>query len=202
MAAIALLAAACASDRAGGPGAERLRYADSRTDWSRPVDFGELRREYGERDDFARRCEEGQPIAAAAAAFAQQQWSEVLAVATPFLDRCPVDMDFHYLRSVALSSLGREAESMQHQHWRHGLLESVLRSGDGASAASPWVVISVGEEYAVLRALGLERESQALVEGGVDALSVSDEDGARSVVYFAPRAHFARLRRALERAAP
>ena len=63
------------------------------------------------------------------------------------------------------------------------------------------VAVRHGVAHGAARA-GLERESQALVEGGVDALSVSDEDGARSVVYFAPRAHFARLRRALERAAP
>lgn len=197
---LALLAAGCA---ARGTGETRFdpvaRYAESERDWAEPVDFGDLRAQFGERDDFAQRCEIDQPIQLAAQAFAQGQWEEVLALATPFLDRCPVDMDFHFLRAVALSELGREAEAMQHQHWRHGLLESVMRSGDGRSAETAWVVISVGEEYAVLRALGLERESQSLLAGGIDALSVRDEDGVASTIYFDPAASHARLLRQLER---
>ncbi len=81
--------------------------------------------------------------------------------------------------------------------WYRGLVESVLASGDGKSPQTAFTVISVGEEYAILRALNLRVESQALIEGHIDALTVEGEHG-ESTIYFNPAAHFRRLERAFE----
>jgi hypothetical protein len=59
---------------------------------------------------------------------------------------------------------------------------------------SPWIVISVAEEYAVLRALGMKREGQSLLDGGIDAITVAVGGETRSV-YFFPEAHWVRLQR-------
>ncbi len=161
--------------------------------WTDPVDFLELRTEYGNRGDFGAICESNRPLRELYEAADAANWYTVLELSARWLDSCPVDIDAHFLRAVALQEVGEVAESDAHARWFDGLVRSVLDSGDGKSSDSAFVVISVNEEYAILRALGLEHESQSLLGGGVDAISVVDADGNRSTVYFRPVAHFRRL---------
>lgn len=111
-------------------------------------------------------------------------WQTVLASTEKWLDACPVDIDAHFFRTVALFETGRPADGAAHKAWHQGLVDSVVRSGDGRSYASPYVVISIPEEYAVLRSLRLKRQSQSLLDGGIDAIEVTDESGISSTVYF------------------
>ena len=165
-------------------------------DWQQLPDADALRAEYGARDDFDARCEIDRPLREAVGLFDAESWPELLAVSDAFLTQCPVDIDFHFLQASALSHLDREAEADRHHQWRRALVESVLRSGRGDSAESPWIVISVPEEYAVLRALGMQSQGQSLLGGGIDELTVT-VDGATRSVYFFPRAHWLRLRKQL-----
>lgn len=73
-----------------------------------------------------------------------------------WLDACPVDIDAHFLSAVANRETGNHVEAAAHVRWFKGLVESVMRSGSGKSATSPFVTISVDEEYAMLRALQLQ----------------------------------------------
>jgi hypothetical protein len=163
-------------------------------DWRQLPDADALRAEYGARTDFAERCELGRPLREAFELLAAESWPELLEMSAGFLTRCPVDIDFHLLQALALQNLGRADEAALHGDWRRALVESVLRSGSGDSAESPWITISVAEEYALLRALGMMRESQALLGGGVDMITVT-EDGATRRVFFFPKAHWERMAR-------
>ena len=99
---------------------------------------------------------------------------------------------------VFMRSLLREVRALEHMLDK-GLVESVLTSGDGRSPETAWVVISVPEEYAILRALRARQVSQTLLEDQrVDAVEVETRNGERVTVYFSPRAHFQRLRRQLD----
>lgn len=68
------------------------------------------------------------------------------------------------------------------------LVDSILRSGTGRDYASAFQVISVDEEYSVLRILQLEVTNQSLAahEGSeFDVMKVKDtKTGAEGVVYF------------------
>lgn len=69
----------------------------------------------------------------------------------------------------------------------NGLLQSILASGDGKTAATAWVVIEISEEYALLDHLGFKKDSQALInESGkmYDRFAVKDAAGKSSEVYF------------------
>ena len=102
---------------------------------------------------------------------------------------------------VFMRSLLREVRALEHMLDK-GLVESVLTSGDGRSPETAWVVISVPEEYAILRALRARQVSQTLLEDQrVDAVEVETRNGERVTVYFSPRAHFQRLRRQLDQRA-
>jgi hypothetical protein len=163
--------------------------------WSDQVNFGDLREQYGERGDFSQICEADRPLREWFELADEGKWERVLAVAQPWLDHCRVDIDAHFISAVALSELKRNIEFQQHIYWFRGLVDSVLESGDGRTPETAYVVISVPEEYAVLRALRIQPTGQQmLLHGGIDAISVEDESG-RSTVYFNPAAHFRRLAR-------
>jgi hypothetical protein len=163
--------------------------------WAGPVDFTDLRTRYGDREDFWQVCESGRPLRELYDAANDEDWETLLEVSAPWLVGCPVDIDVHFLRMVACRETGRSIDSHHHEIWFHGLIDSVLRSGGGV-LEDPYIVISVAEEYAVLRALRLDPEEQRLVEGGVDAITARDPDGASITLYFRADAHWRRLEKA------
>jgi Domain of unknown function (DUF4919) len=157
------------------------------------VDFAGLRALYGERRDFYEICEQDRPLETFFKLTGAQRWEELLAASQAWVEACPVDIDAHLFSGMALSKLGRVAESEEHRRWYRGLVESVLASGDGDSPETAYVVISVPEEYAVLRALGLRFQEQSLLEGGIDMMTVESESGTARI-FFNPAAHFRRFR--------
>jgi hypothetical protein len=187
----ALLVIGCATPRQSPP----LPAARDAGAGEPVVDFARLRIEYGDRDDFHAVCERDRPVSRLFELAGRRDWERSLAVARTWLKACPVDIDAHFISAVALEELGRPAESREHQRWFRGLVESVLASGDGRTPATAYVVISVFEEYSVLRALRLRHRSQVLLKEQIDALAVEREDGSRTTVYFNPAAHFRRLKK-------
>jgi hypothetical protein len=182
--------AACASPQPTAPAPPPPR------DWSAPADFGLLREEYGERRDFFEICEADRPLREWFERGDDGDWESVVTSSRAWLSHCPVDIDAHFVCAVALSRLDRESEAERHTRWFRGLLASVLGSGDGRTPKSAYSVISIPEEYAVLRALRLEFKQQALIDGRIDALTVEGASG-RVTLYFDPAAHFRRLAREL-----
>jgi len=162
-------------------------------------DFTRLRTEYGEREDFFAICESGRPegLREVSKFIEAHEWDHVLDVSQPWVKECPVDITAQMLTAAALTELGRKDEAQEHIRWYRGLVESVLASGDGRTPAQAYVVISISEEYAVLRALQLRPTKQALMGGGIDALTVESNTGP-ATVYFNPAAHFRRLDRELK----
>jgi len=185
------------------PSAEGLIPADSPAPmpkWSDRVDYLALREAYGARVDFGDRCEAMEIGKRAATALVEQQYDEVIVATAAGLDRCPVWPQLHLWRAVALQSLGRGVEADVHKRWFFGLTQSILDSGDGKTAQTPYVTISTGEEYAVLTRLGLQPTGQALIAGErmLDLLTAVDESGRETQIYFDPAWHFVRLNRAFE----
>ena len=161
---------------------------------SEPGDFARLRTEYGDRKDFSDLCERERPLNHLAELIAQQRWDEILVVSQPWLQKCPVDIDAHLATAIALKELGSPLESQHHVRWFRGLVDSILASGDGRTAQTAFVVISVPEEYSLLRALRMRPTGQSLEPGWIDRLSFVSDKGATGVMYFNPAAHFRRLR--------
>jgi hypothetical protein len=67
------------------------------------------------------------------------------------------------------------------------LIDSIRSSGDGKSPATAWVVISVDEEYAVLRALGFKPSGQSLLRQNghsYDVMKTKSDDGTEQTFYF------------------
>lgn len=121
----------------------------------------------------------------------------MLAVAQPWTQQCPVDILAQQITATALSKLGREPEAQAHVRMYRGLVDSILASGDGRTPGTAFVVISISEEYAVLRVFQLKPARQALLDGGIDAFTVSAEGGT-ATIYFNPAAHWQRIGRTFD----
>jgi hypothetical protein len=166
-----------------------------RIEWTNSLDFGELRELYGRRRDFGERCEHPPEREALMEAARDGRPEDVLALTDSLLSRCPVDPLLHHLRASALEESGLSQDAEIHRRWVVGIFDSILASGDGKTKNTPFVTISIAEEYYLLEYLGLTRKSQSLVQGPVamDLIVAEREDGNEVVVYFNPALHFVRL---------
>ena len=171
-------------------------HAEQLRDWTALPDFTALRMEVGASPEFAANC----GIAGRAddadeleALFGEADWAGADKWIENRLDRCPVDIEMHELRAVVLERLGREDEAGIHIDWYRGLVESILASGDGRTSATPFVTISIAEEYSVIRAFGFTASNQSLTDDAHDLFTVVDENGQEYQMYFFPELHWKRL---------
>jgi hypothetical protein len=74
-----------------------------------------------------------------------------------------LDIRAHISAASVYRGMGDAERATYHGRFAGGLLQSVLRSGDGRTPETAFVVINVAEEYAVLGSLGLELRTQALL---------------------------------------
>lgn len=98
------------------------------------------------------------------------------------------NIDLLIAKAAAYRALGNlEKAGEVRQQWM-SLMDSILSGGDGRDFATAFRVISVDEEYAVLRVMQIERVTQSLVEhdgSQFDILSIKDPDsGKESQLYF------------------
>jgi hypothetical protein len=99
-----------------------------------------------------------------------------------------VNIDAHYVALVANREMGAMDKAEFHRTVFRGLINSIRNSGDGKSMETAWVVITVHEEYVVLRVLGFRPSQQSLVNQNGHAYDVmkvkSVEDGTEQTFYF------------------
>jgi hypothetical protein len=86
-----------------------------------------------------------------------------LASAKEILEIDFVEMDAHIVTGLCLKKAGDEDGARKERAVYDGLVNSVLKSGDGKTPQTAFSVISISEEYKVLAALGLARGTQSLV---------------------------------------
>jgi hypothetical protein len=136
----------------------RIRARDS------VVDFRETRAAYAELPVDQRGCSRKLPKKEMLEALNQKMFDDAAKHAQTILSSCYVDIDTHVLASIAYRQ-SMDLERANFHRWvADGLIQSILDSGDGKSPETALEVISVSEEYALFRVLGLRVKSQALME--------------------------------------
>lgn len=110
-----------------------------------------------------------------------------------------VHMEAHKIAAFCLKKAGNEEEARRHYATFLGLFSSVLKSGDGKSPETAFVVIAVDEEYSVLETASLTPVKQALVNHGgsaFDRFEVKLPESEKTATLFfnvdRPRAQLAR----------
>jgi hypothetical protein len=153
------------------------------------IDFGKLRRSYLEATRGTRLPPKDTTLEdKLGAAFDSGQWAEVVKLADAILASNFTRIRAHVLKAGAQNELGQDPRF--HATIAHNLLESILVTGDG-SEGRPYHVLSVEEEYDVLKRLQLQKVRQALLtdpkhkDRHLDELECQDRRDGRTVfVYF------------------
>lgn len=167
-------------------------------DGKAPVDFASLRTQYGTRDDYDAICDDKILTNQMVVASNNKKDDVVLAATASRLTVCPVDISAHLLRATTLYRQGKMDEAGEQFRWATGLMRTILDSGDGKTARTAFVTISLREETAVLSYFGLLQRSQTLeLDPPRDRIEAVDAQGSMHTVYFFPRAHFIRLAKSM-----
>jgi hypothetical protein len=115
-----------------------------------------------------------------------RRFDALRAAADTVLAADPTSIEAHVMRGYASAQLGDMPTAMLEGRIIRGFLGSLESSGDG-SREHPYVVISVAEEYALLRMRQLQRGEQSLGKCGTvecDILTVRDAQGHESTLHF------------------
>lgn len=98
------------------------------------------------------------------AALAQKNYEEVLKIAESVLAKNFVEVNAHMAAQIAYQETGNAERAEFHKFMTDGLLKSIKSSVDGKSTATAFEVISINEEYGLIRSLGLRPTGQAMLE--------------------------------------
>ncbi|HEU4509665.1 MAG TPA: DUF4919 domain-containing protein [Pyrinomonadaceae bacterium] len=122
------------------------------------------------------------------AALAQKNYEEVLKIAESVFVKNFVEVNAHMAAQIAYQETGNKERAEFHKFMAEGLLTSIKGSVDGKSPEKAFEVISINEEYGLIRSLGLKPIGQALVENKghhYDAMTVVDpQTNEQSKLYF------------------
>ena len=121
-------------------------------------------------------------------ALAQKNYAEAIKIAQSVLEKNFVEVNAHMVAQIAYQETGDAERAQFHKFVVEGLLNSIKSKGDGKSMETAFHVISINEEYGLLRSLGLRPIKQALMQDKghfFDALTVVDpQTNQQSMVYF------------------
>ena len=151
------------------------------------IDFKQLRFSYMESPERHQAKDTDEQKKAMFEALKKKDYAKALHNADVVLENEFVDLDAHRVMQIACQELQDERKARFHEAVARGLLKSILDSGDGKSAATAYVVISVHEEYIVLQVLGLRPSGQSVVNldgHSYDVLETKKPDSGASVKLF------------------
>ena len=145
--------------------------------------FTKLRMDYAKQPNFDPMWKLDEARKAIMEAGNAKDYAKVIELSKSWLAKCPVDADVHYVLSQALTVQGDIGHYAQHLYYFYGLIQSVAASGDGKSPKTAFKVISVAEEYYLLRDFGAELVSQAL-QNNCDVMRCKLSNGKEVTYYF------------------
>ncbi|HKG59414.1 MAG TPA: DUF4919 domain-containing protein [Pyrinomonadaceae bacterium] len=122
------------------------------------------------------------------AALGQKNYEEVLKIAESVLAKNFVEVNAHMAAQIAYQETGNTERAQFHKFMADGLLNSIKSSVEGKSPKTAFEVISINEEYGLIRSLKLRPIGQSLVmDNGhsYDAMKVIDpQTNQESTLYF------------------
>lgn len=115
----------------------------------------------------------------------KSSYAEIAEVARKILSVDYTDMEAHKILQQTCKLLGDAAGQKKHHDIEFGLLNSIVKKGDGKTCSTGWPVIQITEEYFILNMLGAKLLQQSLDNhGGVcDRMDVETEKG-KATFYF------------------
>jgi hypothetical protein len=150
------------------------------------VDFREMRLMFFETPEYS-------PLTgmldnrALSAHLGQGDYAGAIKTAEAVLEKNFVDLNAHMVAYIAHRETKNEEKAKYHRAIAEGLLDSIKATGDGKSPETAYEVISISEEYAMFRALGVRAVKQSLVQDkghSYDAVVVVDPRTNQQTTYY------------------
>jgi hypothetical protein len=129
------------------------------------IDFADLRMKYAASPQYEPE-ESSDKVKDMYGRLNAKDYKGALKTANAILEKQYVNIDAHAVASEAYEGLHEEAAAKLHHDIVVGLVRSILGSGDGTSIGTAYKVISIGEEYALMRVLGLMPSKQSYLHEG------------------------------------
>jgi|SRR5450432_760444 hypothetical protein len=151
------------------------------------VDFQRLRFSYMDSPERRAANDVTQERIEMVRAITAKDFQRALALSEMVLREAFVDIDGQLTACVANEELQQKWWSDYHKNVFGRLLDSILNWGDGQSAATAYKVISIQEEYAVLRVLGVTPIQQSLLHSdghNYDVFAVKDSRSGEDMQVF------------------
>jgi len=110
-------------------------------------------------------------------------FERTITLGSKWVEKVPVDAEVYLMMAMASKELGDFKRYCQYIEPFYGLLDSITAVGDGKSPQTAFKVISVGEEYYLLREIGAKMNRQSLV-GHCDKMEIERRGGTKYTLYF------------------
>jgi hypothetical protein len=113
------------------------------------------------------------------------QYSEIIDVANKLLSIDYTDMEAHKILRQTYKALGDTANERKHHDIEFGLLNSIVKKGDGKTCQTAWPVIQITEEYFILQMIGAKVLKQSLDNNGglCDKMEVQTNEGNKTYYF-------------------
>jgi hypothetical protein len=108
---------------------------------------------------------------------------EIIKITKAMLSIDYTSMIAHKILRQTYKILGDTINAKKYKTIQFGLLNSIVKNGDGKTCATAWRVIQVEEEYYILQMLGAKLEKQSIDGGLCDKMEVI-VDGEKKTYYF------------------
>ena len=132
--------------------------------FDRTVDFKALRLSYAETADYNPYGDDKAKKSEMFEALRNKEYEKAAAAAQAILEKKFVDIEAHFVSSIAFSEMKNVERYNFHHFVTSGLVDSILDSGDGKTPETAFIVIETGEEYALLGMTGFEVIRQSLIK--------------------------------------
>jgi hypothetical protein len=127
-------------------------------------DYHTLRMAYARTDAYAPYVQDAENIEKLRAALTGQDMESALEAVAELLAQNYLDIEAHMAADYAHMMLEQYDNSAYHRAFARGLIQAILGTGDGRGFETAFIVLTVSEEYTVLRVMGLVPGNQRLVE--------------------------------------
>ncbi len=115
----------------------------------------------------------------------KKNYAEIIDITKQMLSIDYTSMHAHKILRQTYNIIGDSANSIKYKTIQFGLLNSIVKNGDGQSCATAWPVIQIAEEYFILEMIDAVLQKQTIVnDGGLcDKMEVK-MDGKKKTFYF------------------
>ena len=152
------------------------------------IDYARLRLSYMDSPEYKASKDTSKSEKAMMEELNKKDFPAALKNAEIVLDSEYVNIDAHFVAFAANREMGAMESAEFHRAVFRGLIDSIRNSGDGKSTEKAWGVITVHEEYVLLRVLGFKPSEQSLLQKdghSFDVMKVKNvDDGTEQTFYF------------------